>query len=104
MFYSLMKRVFNGSHPFSTKYMKLTPKEVSERGVLVRKNVFEVFDTSEQLNKYRAIDFKLENILAVGAYDMLKPQVMTDTNPLSVINKVDIAVSEQLNMTENVPS
>lgn len=41
-------------------------------GVVVKKTVKQVYDPRTELKKYKVSDFALENIIASGAYDMLK--------------------------------
>lgn len=90
MFYSLLKRKSSIEFPsLSTSYMKLSSKQVESKGVLTRVSVFESSDSATELSKFFFDDFSLQNILALGAYDQLKPVYAPDVNPLNVIDSVE---------------
>lgn len=95
MFYKLLSRV-TGIKPvsFKSSYTKLSNDLVAKDGVLCRTSIFKSFDTRETLGHITANDFKLDNILAIGAYDMLKPVYAPDTNNLNVALQVEQSLKE----------
>ncbi len=90
MFYQLLNRRLNlVVVPISTSYQKLSSDKVKRNNSIVKVSKFQTFDSIEHLNKFCASDFALNNILEVGALDMLKPTVMVDSNSLNVAEQVE---------------
>lgn len=85
----LSKPVYSSPVPIPTTCMKLVFKQVEEDGVISRKSVFDKVDLSSQLSKFHASDFSLSSILAVGAFDMLKPTYMALDSGLSAADMVE---------------
>lgn len=80
--------------PIKSSYVKLSNDVVESKGVLKRVSKFVEFDTASSLGHLSVDDFKLDNILAVGAYDMLKPVYAPDTNNLNVAEQVERSIKE----------
>lgn len=90
MFYELLTRKFEPAvASFDCTYRKLQSEQVSKNGVLTKKSVIKRFSSADVLNKFNADDFNLSNILSTGAFDMLKPTYMVDTNNLNVVDQVE---------------
>lgn len=73
----------------------LSPVQSVEGGVIKRGVEYKVIDNSKELSKYTSYDFSLENILALGAIDALKPVVMMNMSDMTFADKFqDMNVSK----------
>lgn len=90
MLYHLLKHhCCNSAVEISPSYCKLTAVDVEDNGIITRRSEFKRFDSSEALNPFSFNDFSLSNIIAKGAFDLLKPVYVPDVNPLNVVNHVE---------------
>ena len=97
MFYQLLNRSLKlDVAPISTSYQKLSSDKVKRNNSIVKVSKFKTFDSTEHLNKFCASDFALNNIIETGAFDMLKPTVMVDSNTLNVAEQVEHTLVKML--------
>ena len=90
-------------HKFQTGYMRYQVDQVAdEKGQLQRKVVFKYYDTSEDNKKFKSSDFSLNSILSVGAFDMLKPVVMSRMSDMTLADKFENYSFTQSHGGENV--
>lgn len=73
---------------FAKPYEVYDDEEVVDNGRVVKKSVIKVERPSERFAGMKASDFALENIIAAGAVDMLKPVVLHDAN-LDMVDQID---------------
>lgn len=84
-------------------YSKLVQSETVSNGVITRSSEFQRVSASEYLNQIHSSDFSLDNLLALGAVNVLNtPVKMRATGADGFIANVE----HELNMLENgsVPS
>lgn len=99
MFISLISSpVYSSSCPIDSNCCKLVFKNVEENGVISRKSVFDKVDLSSEISKFHFSDFSLSSILAVGAYDMLKPTYMALDSGLSAADMVENSLNSIANV------
>lgn len=91
--------VRSSSCPIDSSCVKLVFKNVEENGSITRKSVFDNVDLSGQLSKFHFSDFSLSSILAVGAYDMLKPTYMVLDSGLSAADMVENSLNNIANVS-----
>lgn len=83
--------------PIDPHYTHLVPVQNADGGVLTRSSQF-VTDCVEDNNKqYRQDDFSLQNILAVGATQMLKPTTMSNHDVAGISQQIDNALKSMEN-------
>ena len=80
-----------------TGYMRYCPFPVADKSVVGKSVQVKYFDIAEDNDKYVSSDFNIANILAVGAYDVLRPTCISRMSDLSVADSF-----ENFNVTENV--
>lgn len=100
MFYNLIHSAFerpNKVVPIKCSYNKLTVERTSKNGIISKTSVFKKFSTADVLGKFTANDFSLSNILAIGAYDMLKPVYAPDTSALHTAQQVENELNTIIN-------
>lgn len=68
-------------------------EQVVDNGRVVKKAVIKVERPMERFAGMKASDFALENIIAAGAMDMLKPTVLHDVN-LDTVDQIDGTLNE----------
>lgn len=73
---------------FAKPYEVCDDEQVVDNGRVVKKSVVKVERPSERFAGMKASDFALENIIAAGAVDLLKPTVLHDAN-LDVVDEID---------------
>lgn len=104
MFYKLLTRQPLPAVEISPYYNKLVIDTVAEGERFSRVSSFKRVKCASDLDKFSVNDFKLNSILSVGAYDMLKPVYAPDTNALNVVSQVEAAIksfgNEQVVQTE----
>lgn len=88
------------STPYVMKPVDYTmPYEVYEDeqtvvdGVVVRKSVAKLVNPKEFHKDVKCTDFALENVIAAGAVDMLKPVMLHDAG-LDTVDKIDGTLNE----------
>lgn len=89
----------SSSYPIDSSCVKLVFKNIEDHGVISRKSVFDNVDLSGELSKFHFSDFSLSSILAVGAYDMLKPTYMALDSGLSAADMVEKSLNSIANAT-----
>ena len=93
MFYQLRYRTNpSTSVVIDVGYNRLTSSNIEKNGVIVRSSNFQHTDSRETVGKFAASDFSLDNILSIGAFDMLKSVVMTDTSNLNVADSIEKSI------------
>lgn len=84
----IKKSFFVPSYVMETKFSRLVPnKGVVADSLSVSKSSYEDFDFVEYASQFKSSDFDIQSLLAVGAYDMLKP---TYISSLSDMNFADM--------------
>lgn len=78
---------------YSAPFDILCTEDSFENDRVVKKTKVKQFDPAAEHSKYVASDFYMENIVAAGAYDMLKPVKLSDTG-LDAVDSLDIAVED----------
>ena len=78
---------------YSAPFDVLGTEDSFENDRVVKKTKVKQFDPAAEHCKYVASDFYMENVVAAGAYDMLKPVKLTDTT-LDAVDSLDIAVED----------
>lgn len=78
---------------YSKSFAILGAEDSFENDRIVKKTKFKQFDPAVEHSKYVASDFYMENIVAAGAYDMLKPVKLSDTT-LDNVDNLDMAVED----------
>lgn len=74
----------NPDYQMETSYKRLVPNVGVEGSVLsVSRSSFEVFDFVEYTSQFKSSDFDIQSLLAVGAYDMLKPSYVATMSSMS---------------------
>lgn len=82
------KSFFLPSYQMETEYTRIVPnKGVDGKSLSVSKSSYEDFDFVENASKFRSADFDIVSILAVGAYDMLKPSYITSLSDMNFADK-----------------
>lgn len=85
-----VKRHPGTDHKLRTGYMRYQVEQVADSdGAFSRKVVFKYYDTQEDNNKFKASDFSLNAILSVGAFDMLKPVVISRMSDMTLADKFE---------------
>lgn len=93
--------------PYDPTYRMYRVTQIVENGVVVKKSQLVTVDNAEEMSRYKASDFKLDNIVAAGAYDMLKPQsfmpdALADADHMdSVMDNIDAYVMQNNVMGDN---
>lgn len=70
-------------------YEEFTVSQKVENGKVVKTGSFEKVSQSDRIRKYKVGDFSLENILAVGATDLLKPVQLSQSTGIEVGESLD---------------
>lgn len=78
---------------YSAPFGILGSEDSFENDRVVKKTKIKMFDPAVEHSKYIASDFYMENIVAAGAYDMLKP-VKLSADGLDSVDSLDYAVEE----------
>lgn len=81
---------------FRPHYSRLNSVQVSENGVSTRKSQIEVFDFSKANSQFSFRDFNFENLMAVGATNILVERQMSESNAESFVNSIN-ALSNEIN-------
>lgn len=82
------KSFFTPSYQMETKFTRLIPnKGVVGDSLSVSKSSFEEFDFVEYASQFRSSDFDIQSLLAVGAYDMLKPTYISNLSDMNFADK-----------------
>lgn len=95
----MLKEIYERSNkrksiPFETSYMRLKTVEIEENGVLVQRSRFVEYNPIDDDKQFKPSDFELGNILAVGAYQMLKPVMMHNIDYAGSANAFDVLYSK----------
>lgn len=70
----IKKSYFTPSYQMETSYQRLVPNNgVSGSSLSVAKSTYENFDFVEYASQFKSSDFDIQSLMAVGAYDLLKP-------------------------------
>lgn len=78
------KCFFVPSHVMETKYERLVPNNgVVGSSLTYSKSSFETFDFVEYASQFKSSDFDIQSLLAVGAYDMLKPSYISNISNMA---------------------
>lgn len=91
------------SHAYETSYMRLKTVDVEENGILVKRSRFVDFCPTDEDKQIKSSDFELGNILAVGAFQMLKPVMMSNIDFAGSANAFDV-LYQKLNEYEKSAS
>lgn len=71
-----------------TNFSRLVPnKGVVGDALSVSKSSYEEFDFVEYASQFKSSDFDIQSLLAVGAYDMLKPTYLTSLSDMNFADK-----------------
>lgn len=82
------KSFFVPSYKMEIKFTRLVPnKGVIGDSLSVSKSSFEEFDFVEYASQFKSSDFDIQSLLAVGAYDMLKPTYITSLSDMNFADK-----------------
>ena len=81
-----------------TKCCLLLPVENVKDGVLSRSSCYQVIDASAPENQFKATDFSIGNLLAIGAYNTLKQSCVVTTSRLNAADSFD-----NFTLTTDVP-
>lgn len=89
MFNSLFKKDMPKSHPISTKVTLLLPVENLKNGVLSRSSAYKVVDAAAAENQFKSSDFSIGNLLAIGAFNVMKQTCLVNTSRLNSADSFD---------------
>ncbi|MBO7734946.1 MAG: hypothetical protein J6S67_20460 [Methanobrevibacter sp.] len=78
-------------------YYRLSPVEVEKDGSLVRTSEFKFFNPSEEFGHLASTDFGIMNLMAVGAYEQMRPVTLSKNSDMSFADQFATLTS-----TENV--
>lgn len=73
---------------FAKPYEVYDDEQVVDNGRVVKKSVVKAVRPAERFQGLKASDFALENVIAAGAVDMLKPTMLHDAN-LDTVDEID---------------
>lgn len=91
MLYDLYQREMSRfDHPYQTTHMRLKTIDVEEQGILVKRSRFVEYNPADEDKQYKVSDFEIGNILAVGAFQMLKPVMMHNIDFAGSANAFDL--------------
>lgn len=78
---------------FSKPYTIYDEEQVVENGRILKKTVVRTVRPMEMFVGLKASDFALENVIAAGAVDMLKPTVLHNGD-IDFVDKIDGTLNE----------
>lgn len=78
------------SLPYESSYMRLKTVDIEENGILVKRSRFVDYNPIDEDKQFKPSDFELGNILAVGAFQMLKPVMMSNIDYAGSANAFDV--------------
>lgn len=85
-----VKRNVSTAPQLKSGYTRIKIEQVAdEEGRLSRSVSYEFYDTDKENKKFKSSDFSLSQILAVGAYDMLKPVFQSRMSDMSLADKFE---------------
>lgn len=89
MIHNLIKnRISVPSHHMETSYKRLVPNNgVIGSSLSVGKSTYEEYNFVEYASQFKSSDFDIQSLMAVGAYDMLKPTYVTTLSSMSFADK-----------------
>lgn len=73
---------------YNPAYEVQSVETYADNGRLLKKSVIAVRDNAVEMSQYNAVDFKIENLEAIGAVGSLKNSKLNPTN-LEAIDSVD---------------
>lgn len=76
------KCVPHSNHVMETTIRRLVPVRIADGGVLRITNNYEDYDFVQPMLKFQSSDFVVDNILAIGAVDMLKPTFISSISSM----------------------
>ena len=82
------KSFFSPSYQMEVSFNRLVPNNgVVGSSLSVSKSSFEEFNFVEYASQFKSSDFDIQSLLAVGAYDMLKPTYITSLSDMNFADK-----------------
>lgn len=83
------RKMSRGSYTLDPEYMKLSPVEVSNSGVVSRLSEFRITSVCDSSGQFNFRDFDIANIISVGAVGTLKPVTMVNHDVAGVADAFD---------------
>ena len=82
-----------------TKYTRLVPNNgVVGSSLSISKSSFDEFDFVEYASQFKSSDFDINSLLAVGAYDMLRPSYISSSSRMSFVDQFqNVSFSKDIN-------
>lgn len=82
------KSMFAPSYKMETQFVRLVQNNgVVGSSLAASKSSFEPFDFVEYASQFKSSDFDIQSLLAVGAYDMLKPTYISTISNMSFVDQ-----------------